>query len=266
MSAPERDFKVRYGSWGAVLGAGQGIGRAFADAMARRGLSLLLVDVRGDLLEEAAGSLRRDHGVETRQAVVDLAAQDVGAALERAAQGLDLGLVVYTAMISLVGPFLDERLDVHLRTIRVGCDGALAAAHVLGGAMCRRGRGGLVLTSSLAGFQGTGWVASYSACKAFDLALAEALWWEFRPRGVDVLALVPGSTETPGLMAHDPKVPTEALQAPAEVAEEALDALGRQHLLIPGAANRQVREALEKLPRQQLIEIMGEQTKRQFTG
>lgn len=264
MSA-EGDFAERYGPWGAVLGAGQGIGRAFADALARRGLSLLLVDVREELLEEAAASLRSAHGVAVRTAQVDLAGADVGAALARAAGDAELGVVVYTAMISLVGPFLDERLETHLRSIRVGCDGALAAAHVLGGAMCRRGRGGLVLTSSLAGFQGTGWVASYSACKAFDLALAEALWWEFRPRGVDVLALVPGSTETPGLMAHQPKVPAGALQSAAEVAEEALGALGRQHLLIPGAANRQVREALEKLPRQQLVEIMGEQTKRQFT-
>lgn len=257
-------FLQRYGPWAVVLGAGQGLGRAFAHALAARGLNLLLVDQRPDSLEQVRAELGRAHEVQVRTAEVDLAAPGVAGSLEAAASELDVGLVVYTAMISLVGPFLDQALERHLQLVGVGCRGVLVAAHRFGSALRQRGRGGLILTSSLAGFQGTGWVASYSACKAFDLALAEALWWELRPHGVDVLALAPGSTETPGLMQHRPHLDPAALQSPEEVAAEALSALGRQPLLVSGEDNRRLRQALEALPRQQLVELMGEQTRRQF--
>jgi hypothetical protein len=53
---------------------------------------------------------------------------------------------------------------------------------------------------------------------------------------------------------------------PEEVAREALDALGRGPVCIPGEDNRRARAALDKLPRQQLVELMGEQTRKMFRG
>jgi len=165
-----------------------------------------------------------------------------------------------------VGAFLDERLERHERALQVGCRGALAASYVLGRRLVARGRGGLILTSSGAGFQGTGWVAGYSAAKAWDLALAEALWWEWRPHGVDVLALCPGSTATPGMLGNAPRLDAAAMAQPEDVAREALDALGRGPVCIPGEDNRRARAALDRLPRQQRVELVGEQTRKLFTG
>ena len=258
-------FAARYGPWAAVLGAAQGIGLAFAHESARRGANVLLVDVREDLLGPATRAVATAAPeVEARALVLDLAAPDVA---ERLAEiDLELGLVVYTAMLALVGPFLDEKHERHERALHVGCRGALAAAHVLGRRLVARGRGGLILTSSGAGFQGTGWVAAYSAAKAYDLALAEALWWEWRPHGVDVLALCPGGTATPGMLGNEPRLGRDALARPEDVAREALDALGRGPVCIPGEDNRRVRAALEKLPREKLVELMGEQTRKIFTG
>ena len=226
-------FAERYGPWAAVLGAAQGIGLAFAHEIAKRGVNVLLVDVREDRL----------------------------AAIE-----VDLGLVVYTAMLALVGPFLDEKLERHETALHVGCRGALAASHVLGRRLVARGRGGLILTSSGAGFQGTGWVAGYSAAKAYDLALAEGLWWEWKPHGVDVLALCPGGTATPGMLGNAPKHGIDALARPEDVAREALDALGRSPVCIPGEDNRRARAALDKLPREKLVALMGESTRKMFEG
>jgi len=259
------DFAERYGPWAAVLGAAQGIGLAFGHEIAKRGVNVLLVDVREDLLAQAVDAVAANaNGVEARGLVIDLAAPDVAARL--AAIETELGLVVYTAMLPLIGPFLDEKLERHEAALQVGCRGALAAAHVLGRRLCERGRGGLVLTSSGAGFQGTGWVASYSAAKAYDLALAEALWWEWKPLGVDVLALCPGSTATPGMLGNRPLLAAESMARPEDVANEALDALGSGPVCIPGEDNRRARAALEKLPRSKLVEIMGEQTRRMFEG
>ena len=258
-------FASRYGPWAAVLGGAQGIGLAFVHELAQRGVNVLAVDVRKDLLdEEVRRTAAAAPAVRVRGLVIDLAAPDVAERL--AAIDVPLGLVVYTAMLALVGPFLGEEIERHETALAVGCRGALAASFVLGQRLVAQRRGGLILTSSGAGFQGTGWVAGYSAAKAYDLALAEALWWEWRPHGVDVLALCPGSTATPGMLGNAPRLDAAAMAKPEEVAREALDALGRGPVCIPGEDNRRVRAALDQLPRQKLVEVMGENTRRMFEG
>jgi uncharacterized protein len=73
------------------------------------------------------------------------------------------------------------------------------ACHHFGGRMVARGRGGVVLVTSGAAWAGARYIATYGATKAFDLVLAEGLWAEWHDRGVDVLTIVLGATDTPSL-------------------------------------------------------------------
>lgn len=258
-------FAARYGPWAAVLGAGQGIGRAFARRLAARGLHLLLVDLRQDLLDAARAEVEAAADVEVRTAALDLGGPRAGEALAEALAGADAGLGVVTAARSRVGSFLAAPLADLRADLRVNCDGALVAAHVMGRRLRARGRGGLVLLSSLAGLQGTGWVAGYAAAKAFDRVLAEALWWELAPHGVDVLALVAGSTDTPGFRAQGPRVEDPAgLQTPDAVAEEGLVHLGAGPVHVCGEANRRIAGALAGLPVDERIRVMSEGTRRLY--
>lgn len=256
-------FRERYGPWAAVLGAGQGIGLAFAREIARRGLGVLAVDLRAEGAE-AARAEAEAAGAPAASLALDLAASDAAERLEAEAERRTFGLVVCAAAVSSVGPFLETPLARHLEGVQVNCAGAVRACHVLGARLAAQRRGGLVLLSSLAGFQGTGWVASYAATKAFVLALAEALWWELEPRGVDVVAVAPGSTDTPGFLAHGPRVDRAALADPEEVAREGLDGLARGPLVVPGEANRRIREAMAALPRPRAVEVVSEQTRRMY--
>jgi len=252
-------FRTRYGPVALVTGCAQGIGLEFARALAVRGLDLVLVDVRGDLLAPVAEKLERAHGVETHPIVLDVGERSAGERFRELAEAHEIGLGIANAAIGGVAPFLSEPLEAHRARLAVNCGGALSLCHALSPAMLERGRGGLILLSSMAGLQGTAGVASYSATKAFDLALAEALWYELKPGGVDVVAVLPGTTDTPGMRSSTPREDRVAWMPPEQVATEGLDALGRVARHVCGEDNRKVTEALAKLPLEQLLQVMGDQ-------
>ena len=257
-------FGERYGPWALVAGASAGLGETFARLLAARGLHLVLIARRADALARLAENLRDAHGIEVRTEALDLARADLVPAVERAVAGVEVGLLVYNAAHSAIGPFLERPLDEHLRVIDVNCRGPLALAHLLGAPMAARGRGGVVLMSSLSGSQGNPLLASYAASKAFGLVLAEGLWDELRGRGVDVVACRAGATRTPGWEASRPKRRVPLLE-PEQVAREALDALGHGPTVVTGALNRMASFAFTRLlPRTASIRIMGRATRRLY--
>ncbi|MGI9432316.1 MAG: SDR family NAD(P)-dependent oxidoreductase [Myxococcota bacterium] len=257
-------FRTRYGPVALVSGSAQGIGLEFARALAARGLDLVLVDIRDDLLPGVAAELERAHGVETHPVVLDVGERSAGDRFRELAEQHEIGLGIANAAIGGVGPFLSESLDAHRARLAVNCGGALSLCHALSPAMLARGRGGLILLSSMAGLQGTAGVASYSATKAYDLALAEALWYELKPGGIDVVAVLPGSTDTPGMRSSHPREDRVTLMPAEQIAAEGLDALGRVPRHVCGEANQKVAEALAKLPLEQLLQVMGDQMARLY--
>ncbi len=235
-------FAHRYGPTALVAGASEGIGAAFAHELAGLGLHLVLVSRRTAPLAALAEKLRARNGVDVRTVPCDLADPDAADAIAGACRGLEIGLLVYNAAASSVGRFLDTPIEDHLRAVHVNARGPVLLVHAFGRAMADRGRGGIVLMSSLTAFQGTPLVASYGATKAFNLVLAEGLWGELEERGVDVLACCAGATLTPGYeRATRPGAATgfaPGPQDPADVVREALEALGRRPLVVTGRANR----------------------------
>ena len=229
-----RAFRARYGPAALVTGAAQGIGRAFADALASRGLSVLMLDVQAEPLVAAAKQVQAAFGVEAWPVVCDLSRRDFWPELEGAidASGSEVGLVVCNAAIGLEGPFLSESLEDLHRAVDVNCQAALTLAHRLGGAMAERRRGGLVLIASGTALQGSPGYANYAATKAFNLSLGESLWYEFREHEVDVLSFVPGPTNTPGLRKSMPRleegVEVGPIRLPSKTAEAAVEALGKR--------------------------------------
>lgn len=257
-------FRERYGPWALVAGASAGLGEAFARLLAARGLNLLLLARRREALERLAAELGRAHGVEARAVPLDLARPDLAEAVDRAAAGLELGLLVYNAAHSVIGPFLERPLEEHLRVLEVNCRGPLALVHRLAGPMARRGRGGVILMTSLAASQGNPLLASYAASKAFELVLAEGLWAELSGAGVDVVACRAGATRTPGFEASRPRRSVPLMEAEA-VARGALLALGHGPSTVSGALNRVAAFAFGRLlPRRTSIRLMGRATRRLY--
>ncbi|MGD0142883.1 MAG: SDR family NAD(P)-dependent oxidoreductase [Rhizomicrobium sp.] len=254
-------FAAKYGPWAVVAGASEGLGEAFAAALAARGMNLLLLARRGDLLEDVARRLRADNAIEVREAVCDLARADLADALETLTKDLDVGLAVYNAAYGPVGEMVAQPVADLMRVVDVNMRAPLIVAHTFAPRMIARGRGGIVLMSSIAGQQGGPRIAAYAASKAFNTILGEGLWSELRPKGVDVVACCAGAIRTPAYtktVKHDAPGTLE----PRTVAEAALDALGRGPIVVPGAFNRFARFVLGRmLSRRVAIAAMGRTTK-----
>lgn len=259
-------FLDKYGPTAIVAGASEGIGRAFSVELARRRFSLVLLARREQPLSALASELRGCFGVEVRTSAVDLGRPDILEHVAQVCRDVDVGLVVYNAALSIVGPFLDMSLDDRLREIDVNCRGPLCFAHHFGRKMVARGRGGIVLMSSLSGKQGTAYVSSYAATKAFDTVLAEGLWSELKGHGVDVLACEAGATRTPGFESTKPKGGALRVRPmePEPVVLSALDALGKQPAMIPGLLNRLVFAGMRFVPRARAVQIISSTTRRMY--
>ena len=149
-------FSSRCGPWAVVAGASEGLGVEFAKHLAARGVNLLLIARPQRLLESVAGDLRQHHGIKVRCLVHDLGASGLARALQEAVTDFEVGTLVYNAACVPTGRFLDEDPESLEALVRVNVQGPVTAIRTLAPAMCERGRGGIVLMSSLAGYAGRG--------------------------------------------------------------------------------------------------------------
>ncbi len=250
-------FADRYGEWAVIAGASEGLGLAFASALASRKLNVVLLARRQDALEKAAASIRQVHRVEVRTVPCDLSNANFVDALKSATDDLEVGLAIFNAGYSFIGETLSLPLERALRVVEVNCMGPLRLAHALVPKMIERKRGGLVLMSSIAGYQGGPRLAPYAASKAFNRILAEGLWSELSESGVDVLASCPGAIRTPNYLKTTDKEAPGTMDASA-VAEDTLVALAERRgpTKIIGVVNRLASAFLGVLPRTAAIAIM----------
>lgn len=238
-------FAERYGPWAVVTGAAAGMGAAFASELADRGLQVVGVD--------------RDPCATTRSLALDLASPDAAGALLEEVADLDVGLLVSNAALAHVGSFLDQPLESRLAQLRMNCELPLRLVDHLLPRLLARGSGGIVLLSSLSAMRGAPLVAGYAATKAWNMILAESLWDEVRDDGVDIMAVLPGSTRTPGWLSSLPQagMGTSNVMEPGDVVRESLDALGSGPCIVPGEANRGSEAFMAGLDRADAVRTVG---------
>jgi short-subunit dehydrogenase len=261
-------FRSRYGPWAVVAGASEGLGAQFAAQLAAKGLNVVAVARRRELLDRLASEIGDTHGVEVRTIALDLSLPDAAATLRERTRDLEVGLVVYNAALSRIGSFLESDVADQLRMLDLNCRTPLILAHEFGREMVARGRGGLLLMSSMSGLQGSPLITTYAATKAFDTVLGEGLWAELRSSGVDVLAFLAGATRTPNYESSRPRKLTRfapAVMEPAQVAAEALAALGTAPSAIAGRGNRLGSLLMNRLlPRRLAVGIMDRTTRSMY--
>jgi len=188
-----------YGPWAVIAGGSEGVGSAFADSLARAGINLVLIARKSGPLEETANKVRA-HGVQVRTLSLDLLLPDAVAQIRQVTDDLEIGLLIFNAGANSYGhEFVTSELDKVQGVIDLNITRQLELAQHFGAKMKERGRGGIMLLGSLAGYMGSEQQSIYGAAKAFSRVFAEGLWLELKPFGVHVVELVLGVTRTPAM-------------------------------------------------------------------
>ncbi|WP_310385344.1 SDR family NAD(P)-dependent oxidoreductase [Roseateles sp.] len=248
-------FVQQYGPWALVTGASDGIGRAFAEELARRGVHVILVARRRAQLEQLAARLTQAHGVQCRVVPANLSNTEGVQQVLKCSKDHDVGLVVCAAGFGTSGLFLQNDLPTELDMLQVNCGALAALSWGMGHRLVQRGRGGLLLLSSVVAFQGVPRSAHYAASKAYVQTLAEGLREEWSGLGVQVLAVAPGPVRS-GFAARSRMTMAQA-EDPQVVARASLDALGRTGTVRPGFLAKLLGYSLALTPRWARIKIMG---------
>ena len=181
-----------------VTGAGRGLGRAFARALAARGAAVALTARTAAQLEETAAPIRAAGG----RALVGVAdAADPAALADLAARtAAELGpvdlLVNNAALATPLGPVSEVDPAEWWRCLEVNLRAPLILAHAVLPAMIARRRGRIVNVASMVATTAVANLSAYAVSKAALLRLTETLAAENRPHGIKVFAMEPGTVRT----------------------------------------------------------------------
>lgn len=225
-----------------ITGASRGIGLATARALATRGDDVVLAARSEDDLRREAAAIRDAGGSASHWTgdVTDPAACEamVAHAVE-VAGGVDI--CVMSAGIGHWMPTLTMPADQWRETMSLNLDAVFHATRAVLPVMLQRGRGHLVFISSVLGRKGVPNMAAYSASKAAVAAFGESVAAEFKPRGIKVTVMYPGTTST-GMRDHQserpltPDITDPELQlAPEDVADAIVWATGVSDRAYPTA-------------------------------
>jgi short-subunit dehydrogenase len=181
-----------------ITGASSGIGAAIAIRLAAEGARLVLVARSEDKLQALASLIGERHGVRPTVITADLSRPDCATTLAGRvrAEGIEVDILINNAGFGTHGAFEDLPAAGDQEQIAVNIAAVVALSHAFLPGMLARGHGAILNTASTAAFQPAPYMAVYGATKAFVLSFSEALWAEYRGRGIQVAALCPGAVDT----------------------------------------------------------------------
>ena len=241
----------------------RGIGRALAEAFAKRGADLLLVARNEIKLNEVATYLEGKYGVKATVFALDLARTDSARELREycVEKGFEVDTLVNNAGYGVWGKFAELSLQEQLDSLQVNLTTLVQLTHefipLLNSSVARGGGGYIMNVSSTTAYQAIPTFAIYAASKSAVLSFSRALHHELKPTGIKVTALVPGTTDSGFIdragMQHTAEKAKKVSMTAEAVAEAGVKALERGCIeIIPGGLNILMAKATRILPKRVL--------------
>lgn len=249
--------------WALITGASSGIGAAFCRQLAEAGWNLVLVSNRCEECEALAAQLKDNYRVEAKSVCLDLTLPDAAEQLYAQTRAWEISpeLFINNAGILLFGR-LEKSDPAHLeRIVALHCTTPTKLCRLFGADMAARGRGYILLVSSVTAWMPYPTISHYAATKSYLRSLGQALWYELRDRGVGVTTLFPSAVDTPLYNLED-KVRRRLLRfgvmmSAEEVARKGLRALfARRRKCLPGLMTKLEAAICALLPACALLPIL----------
>ncbi|EUC68955.1 short-chain dehydrogenase [Alcanivorax sp. 97CO-5] len=253
-----------------ITGAGSGIGRSFAYEVARRGGSVLCVDIDAECAEQVASNLRAlgNHAIAQQCDVGDQAQMESLAENAESLLGRPVTLLINNAGVGLGGPIGEVSLEDWHWCMNVNLWGAIHGCHFFAPALRDLGYGGIINVASAAAFGSAPEMTAYNVTKAGVLALSETLSSELAGTGVQVTALCP--TVVPTNIVENGRLPERrrdfassamtrfALTNADQVARQTLNALDRGDLYMLPQIDGRIAWRLKRLTPRLYARAIGE--------
>lgn len=253
-----------------ITGASSGIGMAMAHDLCSRGANLILAARSTEKLNELAELIRKK-GKEAYVFTSDLSVSGSAEKLhyEINEANLQVDLLINNAGYGRWGEFTDFDLADYNKMIQLNITTLTELCHLYITDMAKRKNGGIINVGSTASFFPIPYGNVYSSTKAYVLMFSEALNYEYREKGIHVMALCPGATESEFMAVATEKdkevqkiakekTSSVSFQTSEEVAKECLDAYEKGKIYhIAGKSNRRTYAISKHLSRKRVLNMVG---------
>lgn len=256
-----------------ITGASAGIGYALSEELAKRGAEVIITARRQDRLEELAKKIESAGG-KAHTFTEDLSLPESGKKLydQIKSAGLEVDILINNAGYGRWGELTSHEREDYSKMLQLNVTTLTDLCHLYIPDMVSQGGGGIINVGSLASLSPIPYASVYSSSKAYVLMFSEAIRFEYQDKGINVMALLPGGTESEFVSVATEKSEKLArryqqlegtaaggnMQTSLEVAIECLEAFekNKQYILC-GSRNRFLYNLTRIMSRKRVLSMTG---------
>lgn len=247
------------GEYVLITGASSGIGKAFANEYAKKGKNLILVARNKEKLDNLKNGLTGKYNVDVKVIQLDLSIQDSANKLFESIKKEEIFVdtLINNAGFGLKGNLLSYSVEDYYEMMNLNMITLTGLTHMFLEPMIKNGKGIIINVGSLVSFMSAPYNVVYSATKAFVLSFTEGLYYEYKDKGVQFVAICPGATNTCFFdKAGKSKASGGKLREPEQVVETALKGLKKNKPFVVDGPKTKFTVLLSKLLPRKVFPIL----------
>jgi 17beta-estradiol 17-dehydrogenase / very-long-chain 3-oxoacyl-CoA reductase len=245
-------FGRREGFWAVVTGASDGIGKAFAVELAKRGFNVLMISRTESKLKAVQSEIKEKHKAKTQVEYLTFDFSDASASyapIAKALEGKEVGILVNNVGVNYPYPgnYLDTAPELNEQIVTVNISALNQMTRLVLPKMVAKKKGGVINVSSLSGVVPAPMLSAYSGSKAYINFFSLCLSAEYKRSGIAFQSITPSM-----VVSNMSKIRSASLlrgvTTPQVIAKGSLDTLGQEIHWSPFWVHALIEYVFHKLP------------------